>query len=129
MIGVDLMGMTSCVLALQVKEGLFEVVLPPDTVATISTIGGKEHSSYEGVPDSGNFPVPYSDNFESMWREGGRGEREGGRESFLSNGDNHHRHVSLLNATCGSIVSEATLKQLLIAATKFSDFSEKHQNR
>ena len=49
----------------QVKDGLFEVQLPPDTVATISTIKDRERASYGDVPDSSNFPIPYSDDFQS----------------------------------------------------------------
>lgn len=47
------------------RDGLFQVVLPPDTVATITTLGGREHNSYGDIPDPTGFPIPYSDDFDS----------------------------------------------------------------
>ena len=53
----------SCVCILQVNEGEFTVYLPVDTVMTITTLTGQEKGN---VPPSVQFPVPYSDTFDSM---------------------------------------------------------------
>ena len=51
---------------LQVNEGEFTVYLPVDTVMTITTLTGQEKGSFPNVPPSAQFPVPYSDTFDSM---------------------------------------------------------------
>ena len=57
---------TKCVCILQVNEGEFTVYLPVDTVMTITTLTGQEKGSFPNVPPSAQFPVPYSDTFDSM---------------------------------------------------------------
>ena len=51
---------------LQVNEEEFTVYLPVDTVMTITTLTGQEKGSFPNVPPSAQFPVPYSDTFDSM---------------------------------------------------------------
>ena len=48
------------------NEGEFTVYLPVDTVMTITTLTGQEKGSFPNVPPSAQFPVPYSDTFDSM---------------------------------------------------------------
>ena len=47
------------------KDGVFSVSLPVDTVMTITTLTGQEKGSFSGIPPSAPFPIPYSDDFDS----------------------------------------------------------------
>ncbi|CAI8035626.1 Galactocerebrosidase, partial [Geodia barretti] len=47
-----------------VKDGIFSVTLPVDTVMTLSTLTGQKKGSFPSVPPSAPFPLPYSDDFD-----------------------------------------------------------------
>ena len=54
----------------QVVNGQFSILLPVDTVFTISNQDIGTHDSYSSIPDSTNFPIPYKDDFQSTFCNG-----------------------------------------------------------
>ena len=49
----------------QVSGGMFTAHLLPDTILTLSTSTGQNKGSYDNIPVSKPFPIPYMDDFES----------------------------------------------------------------
>lgn len=49
----------------QVSDGMFTAHLTPDTILTLSTSTGQSKGSYDNIPPSKPFPIPYMDDFES----------------------------------------------------------------
>ena len=46
------------------KGGSFSITLKPDAVYSLSTTTGQQKGSFENIPASKPFPIPYEDNFE-----------------------------------------------------------------
>ena len=45
---------------------MFSIFLEVDTVTTLSTLTGQQKGTFGDIPPSRPFPLPYSDNFDSL---------------------------------------------------------------
>ena len=46
------------------RKGSFTITLKPDAVYSLSTTTGQQRGSFDGIPASKPFPIPYSDDFD-----------------------------------------------------------------